>query len=71
LNNNTSTANFGAFGGGGLEFSIYKKHIYLGIDARFHYVIWTDQNDTFSGLLQPGARSGDYVTTSVTLTYSF
>jgi hypothetical protein len=69
--NNANTANFGAFGGGGLEFNIYKKHIFLGVDARFHYVMWTDQNDTFGGLLQPGARAGDYVTTVITLTYSF
>jgi outer membrane protein W len=68
---NTQNANFGAFAGGGLEFPIYKRHIYMGIDARYNYVIWNDQNQTYNGLLVPGARSGGYVTTAVTITYNF
>lgn len=67
----TSGTNFGAFAGAGLEFAIYHKHLYLGVDGRFHYVLFTDSSDTFGGVLQPGARAGNYFTAALSLTYSF
>ncbi len=65
------TSAFGGYAGGGIEFLIYRQHVYLGLDLRYHMVFFPDENDTFGNLLQPGDRAGDYVTTAMTLTYSF
>src|SRR5207248_383221 len=32
----SSTASFGIYPGAGVEFNIYRKHIYLGMDLRYH-----------------------------------
>lgn len=68
--NDATTSNFGGYGGGGVEFAIYRRHIYLGVDARYHFVFFTDESADFR---QPGLvdRSGDYFTTCLTLTYNF
>jgi len=65
------TSNFGAYGGAGIEFSIYRRHIYLGIDVRYHMVFFSDEGSDWDGLLEVGERGGDYVTPMVTLTYNF
>src|SRR5262249_28228813 len=39
-----TTYSFGGNAGGGLEFNIYRRHIYLGIDARFHLIFFPDSN---------------------------
>lgn len=62
---------FGGYGGGGIEFLIYRQHIYLGLDLRYHMVFFPNENDTLGNLLQVGDRGGDYFTTSLTLTYNF
>lgn len=66
----TTTSNFGGYAGGGVEFAIYRRHIYLGVDARYHFVFFTDESSNFD---QPGIvdRGGDYFTTALTLTYNF
>lgn len=70
-NQEADTSQFGFYAGGGIEFSIYRRHVYLGIDARFHFVFFTDEDDTLNGKLQEGDRAGDYFTPTVTLTYNF
>lgn len=66
-----SDSSFGGFAGGGIEFLIYRKHVYLGVDIRYHLVFFSDENDTLSGQVFDGDRAGDYLNTLVTLTYSF
>jgi len=73
---NGNTTNFGAFGGAGLEFPFYKRHLYLGIDVRYHLVFFIDEDDRFANetgqpALDEGARAGDYFTPCVSLTYNF
>ena len=69
-NSETTTNNFGGYGGGGVEFTIYRRHIYLGVDLRYHLVFFTDEAEDFG---QAGAvfRDGDYFTTNLTITYNF
>lgn len=67
---NNGTA-FGGFAGGGVEFLIYRKHVYLGLDLRYHLVLFADEGDTLSNAVAAGARAGDYFTSALTLSYSF
>lgn len=62
---------FGFYPGAGLEFNIYRRHIYLGADVRYHWIFFNDEEDTFSGGIEEGGRAGDYFTSTLTLTYSF
>lgn len=66
-----SNANFGLYGGAGLEFPIYRKHIYLGLDIRYHLVFFIDESSTLQGELQPGDRGGDYFTPVLSFSYNF
>ncbi len=66
-----ASSSFGAYGGAGVEFLIYRKHIYLGMDLRYHMVFFPDESATFSGTVAAGSRGGDYMSTAATLTYSF
>jgi outer membrane protein W len=68
---NGTTNSFGAFGGAGVEFQIYKRHVYLGIDMRFHFVFFPDGDQTYNNIVPAGSRSGNYFTPSLSLTYSF
>lgn len=65
---NTTTNAFGGFGGAGVEFQIYRRHVYLGVDLRYHLVFFPDEAD---GLVFEQDRAGDYFTGLVTLTYNF
>ncbi len=65
----TSTGNFGANGGGGIEFLIYHRHIYLGVDARYHLVFFAPED--FGSSIPAGSRGGNYFTTNASITYSF
>jgi hypothetical protein len=67
----TSSTSFGAYGGGGVEFSVYHRHIYLGIDLRYHYIFFPDADSTFGGSLQSGDRSGQYFTSALSISYNF
>jgi hypothetical protein len=70
--NTSSTTNaFGGFLGGGAEFNVYRKHIYLGADFRYHFVFFPDEDATYSRKLAEGDRSGDYFTSFLTITYNF
>ena len=65
----TTTSNFGFYGGGGVEFLVYKRHIYLGLDSRFHMVFFPD---SASGIGLPSVfRDGNYVSVVLSLTYNF
>lgn len=66
-----SSSSFGAMAGGGAEFAIYGKHVYLGVDIRYNFIFWPDSNDTLGGVLNEGARGGGWVSTAATLTYNF
>lgn len=66
-----SDNNFGGFFGGGAEFNIYRKHIYLGLDLRYHFIFFSDEDDTFNGQVTPGTNAGDYFSSLITLTYNF
>ncbi len=70
----STTSSFGAYGAGGIEFLIYRKHIYLGIDARYHLVFFApDLTTSVNGgpTAIPGSRSGNYFTTTASITYNF
>ena len=66
-----SNNNYGGFLGGGAEFNVYRKHIYMGVDLRYHFVFFIDEDETLKGNVEPGSRGGDYMTTRLTITYSF
>ena len=66
-----STSSFGGFIGGGSEFNIYRKRIYLGVDLRYHLVFFPDEEETYNGQLAPGTNAGDYFTGLLTITYNF
>lgn len=66
-----SNANFGVYAGAGMEFNIYHKHLYLGLDLRYHMVFFIDESSTLNGALSDGERSGDYFTPCMTFTYNF
>ncbi|MBI1860835.1 MAG: hypothetical protein HYR96_07955 [Deltaproteobacteria bacterium] len=73
---NGFSGNFGICAGAGMEFNIYRRHVYLGIDARYH-VIWFD--DQATGITKEGGtvvvpaadRAGNYVTALLSLSYNF
>jgi hypothetical protein len=62
-----SDTSFGAYGGGGVEFPLYKKNIYMGIDVRYNFIVFPDE----STIVQSFSRGGDVFSSHVTLTYSF
>jgi len=68
---NANNSQFGAYGGVGVEFAVYRKHLYLGLDLRYHLIFFFDEEDTLGNAVAPGDRSGDYFTPAITLTYSF
>ena len=66
-----STTSFGALGGAGAEFDIYHKRIYMGVDLRYNFIFFSDANDTLSGRVAQGDRSGGYFTSVLSMTYNF
>lgn len=68
---NPDSSAFGGNIGGGAEFLIYRRHVYLGVDLRYHLIFWPDKDDTLGGAVAAGSRDGGYVTTAATLTYNF
>jgi len=64
-----TTNNFGGYLGGGLEFVIYRRHIYLGADFRYHLVYFDEEGAGLGG--DPDARSGNYFTSVLTVTYNY
>jgi len=64
-----STNNTGFYFGGGMEFLIYRRHIYLGADFRYHAVYFDNEGSAPGS--DPDANSGNYFSTVVSITYSF
>jgi len=65
----TSTNNMGGYAGAGLQFLIYRRHIYLGADFRYHLVYFDSESS--GGSTDPNQNSGNYFTTVFSLTYNF
>lgn len=65
----TSTNNMGGYFGGGLQFLIYRRYIYLGTDIRYH-LVYFDSEGTGTGS-NADANSGNYFTTVFSFTYNF
>ncbi len=63
----TSSA-FGGYGGAGVEFSIYRRHLYLSFDLRYHLIFFNDEGEKF---FTDGDRGGDYFTGVIGFTYNF
>lgn len=67
----TDDQGFGVAAGGGVEFNIYRRHLFLGLDLRYHLVFFGNEGSTFGGALPAGARGGDYFRAAATINYSF
>lgn len=67
----TNSSSFSAYAGAGVQFDIYRKSVYLGVDLRYHLVIFPDEDSTLGGIVPAGERSGDYLTSVIALTYNF
>lgn len=67
--NDTNTNQFGLYAGAGVEFPFYRKHMYLGLDIRYHLVFFVE-GEPLAGT-EEGSRSGDYFTPVLTFTYNF
>lgn len=67
----SSTNSFGGFLGAGAEFNVYRKHIYLGADFRYHFVFFPDEDETYGGKVLEGERSGDFFSSLLTITYNY
>lgn len=53
--------------GGGMEFDIYRRKLYLGLDLRYHLLFWSDA-DVLVGKLE---RRGNAVSIQGGLTYNY
>lgn len=61
---------FGVAAGGGVEFNVYRRHIYLGLDMRYHLVFFPSEGAQVT--VNPNAsRAGDYFRASATINYNF
>ena len=69
VNEEAGSGRFGAFAGAGLDFPLGKV-VLLGLDARFHLVDFGDEESDLGGLAQPGGRAGDYVTSTLWLSFA-
>lgn len=53
--------------GGGIEFDVYRKRLFLGIDLRYHKIFWSNGNDFFGTL----DRRGDFISFMGGVTYNY
>lgn len=53
--------------GGGMEFDVYRKKLYMGLDLRYHLLFWSDA-DVLIGKLE---RRGNAVSILGALTYNY
>ncbi len=63
-----TTSNFGFYLATGIEFPVYMRHVYMGLDLRYAFTFFVDRN---SMAFTPGDRNGNYFIPSLTLTYNF
>lgn len=64
-----TSSNFGGYAGGGVEFNIYRRHVYLGLDLRYHMVFFSDEDSNFG--VDSVNRGGDLFMSLISLTYNF
>ena len=62
-----ATSAFGVSLGGGVEFDVYKRKVFLGLDLRYHMTFWTNANEFFGQL----NRGGNMVTILGTASYNY
>jgi len=60
--------------GGGFEFDVYRRRLFLGLDLRYHFIAWPDRGDIFG--TNPTTktsltRSGDYITLLGMASYNY
>ncbi|NBT57752.1 hypothetical protein EBT16_03100 [bacterium] len=67
LAEDVSTNNMGGYFGGGLQFQVYRRHIYMGADLRYHLVYFNAEGTG----VNPDATSGNYFTSVFSFTYNF
>ncbi len=64
---NVPTTAFGVNVGGGIEFDVYRKRLFLGVDLRYHLLVWSSGTELFGTL----GRSGNYITLMGAATYNY
>jgi hypothetical protein len=62
-----SSRGFGTNLGGGVEFDVYDRKLYLGLDLRYHFYFWSDA-DVLIGKL---GRRGNGVSIAGTFSYNY
>ncbi len=68
-NSLTPNGQFGFYVGGGIEFPIYRRSLFLGLDLRYHFVFFFDEGiSQLSGGLP---RSGGLFIPAASITYNF
>lgn len=62
-----TNSGFGLTFGGGMEFDVYRKRVFLGLDLRYHAVFWSNAQEFFGEL----GRTGHYITVLGTVAYNY
>jgi hypothetical protein len=62
-----SNSAFGFNLGGGFEFDVYKRRLYLGLDVRYHVLFWSNAEEFFGTL----SRGGNFVSILGAATYNY
>jgi hypothetical protein len=58
---------FGFNVGGGLEFDVYQRQVFLGVDLRYHVLFWPDSKTRFGNI----DRDGNMVTVMGQATFTY
>jgi len=58
---------FGVAIGGGFEFDVYRRKLFMGLDFRYHLPFWADATRSFGNL----SRDGQYLSILGMATYSY
>ena len=53
--------------GGGVEFNVYQKRLFLGVDLRYHIIFWSNANEFFGDL----GRQGNMISLLGTASYNY
>jgi hypothetical protein len=62
-----NTTGYGAHFGGGVEFDVYKKKLFAGVETRYHVIVWSDADELVGKL----GRRGHLLTLMGTLNYNY
>ncbi len=57
----------GVFAGGGIEFDVYRKKLYLGLDLRYHLLYWSDA----SNFVGTTSRRGNQISILGSASYNY